>query len=376
MAVLVAGIVPLGAGATTTTLPVTTTTATSISCASSVVSTWTLTRMANETIAVPVDAMHVGSMASAARQGFGGLLLFGSQAPSSLGVVLARLQAMTPDHATMLVMTDEEGGGVRRLTNIVDTFPWAQTMGKNLTPARITAVAARVGASLVAHGVNTDLAPVADVDARAVQPDARDPDGLRSFGGSPPKVAADVVAFARGLTAAGVTATVKHFPGLGGASWNTDYGPANTKPWSVLQKTGLVPFEAAIAAGVPAVMVSNAVVPGLSSQPASLSPAVMGELRQRLGFQGLIMVDSLSARAISALGLGPPGAGVQAIAAGADLILFSAPGAPDVALSTARAISAALVRAVRNGTFPRSTLAAAAAQVLATRSVGLCPTAP
>ena len=88
------------------------------------------------------------------------------------------------------------------------------------------------------------------------------------------------------------------------------------------------------------------------------------------------MVDSLSAGAISALGLGPPGAGVQAIVAGADLLLFSAPGAPSVALSTARAISGALVRAVRGGTIPRPTLIAAAAQVLATRSAGVCAAAP
>ena len=84
--------------------------------------------------------------------------------------VLATLQRERPGHYAWMVMTDEEGGGVERLTNLVGSFPWAQTMGKNLSAAQITAIARRVGTALSTAGVNTDLAPVLDVDARAQYP--------------------------------------------------------------------------------------------------------------------------------------------------------------------------------------------------------------
>src|SRR5665647_3507519 len=100
-------------------------------CAQSIVATWSLTQLANETIVVPVNAMNIGSMGPEARAGFGGLLLIGATAPATLSAVLAKLQSLTPQKYSMMVMTDEEGGGVERLTNVVGTFPWAQTMGKN-----------------------------------------------------------------------------------------------------------------------------------------------------------------------------------------------------------------------------------------------------
>ena len=208
---------------------------------------------------------------SAARAGYGGLLLFGTTASANFVTDVAALQHETPNGDVMMIMTDQEGGGVERLTNLVATLPWAQTMGKNLTANEITAEGLRVGRSMRAAGVNTDLAPVLDVDGRSVEPGARDPDGYRSFSGVPATAASDGVAFMKGLSAAGVTSVVKHFPGLGGATGNTDYGPAATLPWPQLRSTGLIPFEAAVRAGATAVMISNARVPGLSSLPSSLS---------------------------------------------------------------------------------------------------------
>ena len=349
------------------------TTGNSFACAVSIVSTWPLVQQANETIAIPVNATNLGAIAPAARAGFGGLLLFGAVAPSSMGTVLNRLQAMNPHHTSMLIMTDEEGGGVQRLTNVVGSIPWAQTMGKNLRPTQITALGLRIGRGLRAAGVNMDLAPVLDVDGRAVYPGASNPDGLRSFSGSASVAGADGVAFALGLAQANVTSVVKHFPGLGGTSPNTDYGPAATKPWATLQKGGLLPFERAIASGVPAIMLSNASVPGLSSLPSTLSPVVIKELRQNLGFQGLIMDDSLSAGAIGALHLGPPGAAVKSVAAGSDMILFGSPTNPAATMTLAREISGALVGAISNGMLTRPALAQAAAHVLMTRNPTICP---
>src|SRR5271170_5169241 len=102
-----------------------------LACASQIVSSWTLPQIANETIAVPVYATNIGAMGPAARAGYGGLLLFGTTAPPTLAPILATLQRQRPGHYALVVMTDEEGGGVVRLTNLVGSFPWAQTMGKN-----------------------------------------------------------------------------------------------------------------------------------------------------------------------------------------------------------------------------------------------------
>lgn len=348
--------------------------ASNLACATQIVNAWTLAQLANETIAVPVYATNIGSMAPAARAGYGGFLLFGTSAPPTLAPILATLQRERPGHYAPVVMTDEEGGGVVRLTNLVRSFPWAQTMGKNLTAAQIRAIGLRVGTKLLSGGVNTDLAPVLDVDARSQEPGAANPDGYRSFSGNPSVAATDGTAFMKGLQAAGVLSVVKHFPGLGYASRNTDFGPAATLSWAKLQTTGLVPFRAAIAGGATAVMMSNAHVPGLSALPAGLSPAVVKVLRSTLGFTGLIVTDSLSAGAITALHLAEPAASVMAIEAGDDLILYGSPASPSASLTLAAKISAALVNAVGAGSLSRTTLVNAAAQDLAARNQLSCPT--
>jgi beta-N-acetylhexosaminidase len=347
-------------------------TTTNLACASQIVSAWTTTQLANETIAVPVEATNIGALGAAARAGYGGILLFGTSAPASMPQVLATLQRERPGHYAWMVMTDEEGGGVERLTNLVGSFPWAQTMGKNLKAPQITAIARRVGTALFSAGVNTDLAPVLDVDGRAQYPGEANPDGYRSFSGVASLSATDGVAFMKGLQQAGVLSVVKHFPGLGYSTRNTDYGSAATLSWAKLQTTGLVPFRQAIAEGATAVMMSNARIPGLSSLPAGLSPVAVQYLRTTLGFTGLIVTDSLSAGAISALHLAEPAASVMALAAGDDLILFGSPASVPSTLTLAAKISTTIVNAVTKGTLARSTLIAAAAQDLAARNHLIC----
>jgi beta-N-acetylhexosaminidase len=366
-AVVLSSVLVVSAGASQTR-----TVTTNLACATQIVSTWTTTQLANETIAIPVEATNVGGLAPAARAGYGGILLFGTTSPASMPQVLATLQRERPGHYAWMVMTDEEGGGVERLTNLVGSFPWAQTMGKNLDAAQITAIARRVGTALSAAGVNTDLAPVLDVDARAQYPGEANPDGYRSFSGVPSLAATDATAFMKGLQAAGVLSVVKHFPGLGYATRNTDYGPAATLSWAKLQSTGLVPFRAAIADGATAVMMSNARIPGLTSLPAGLSPVAVQTLRTTLGFKGLIVTDSLGAGAISALHLAVPAASVVALAAGDDLVLFGSPTSVASSLTQAAQISSAIVAAITKGTLAKSTLIAAAAQDLAARNQLTC----
>ena len=130
-------------------------------------------------------------------------------------------------------------------------------------------------------------------------------------------------------------------------------------------------FEAAIAAQVPAVMIANASVPGLSSLPASISSAVIsGVLRQRLGFQGLVITDSLSAVAISSAGYSVPQAAVAALRAGADMVLYNA-GPGSVAQLTDQTV-AAIVAAVNSGTLSRAALQSSVARVLGAKGANLC----
>ncbi|HXZ82568.1 MAG TPA: glycoside hydrolase family 3 N-terminal domain-containing protein [Acidimicrobiales bacterium] len=331
---------------------------------------WSLDRLAAETLGTAVPEDDVGSVAHEVAMGIGGIILFGSVAPPDLGIQLAALEARAPEDVKPLVMTDEEGGLVQRMPDLVGSMPAARTMGASMDPAQIEVLATKVGRRMLAAGVTMDLAPVLDVDG-GVGPNARDPDGTRSFSANVAVAAKDGLAFAAGLERAGVIAVVKHFPGLGGVSGNTDVGPAATIPWSRLARSGLVPFVDAIRAGVQAVMVANASVPGLTSQPASLSKTVETSLlRGRLHFKGLIVTDALTAPSISAKGLTVPEAAVAALQAGADLLLYQVPSGSTASLTNE--IVAAIVKAVEKGRLSRPQLVAAVSYVLAAKRVDLC----
>ena len=336
---------------------------------------WKLGRLARQTIAVPVEESDVAAVEAAAKSAYGGILLFGTSAPANLGTRLTQLRDDVPYKLGLLVMTDEEGGGVQRMANLVGSLPWAAYMGQHWSPKRIWATAKAVGANMARNGVDMDLAPVLDVDGRAVEPGANDPDGFRSFSGSTSVVTADGVAFMAGMRAGGDVPVVKHFPGLGGVSGNTDDAPAHTLPWPTLERVALPPFVAAIKAGAPAIMVSNASVPKFTSLPASLSPRVVTrELRDALGFKGLIITDSLSALAIvdPPLSLTVPQASVDALVAGDDMVLFSLGNSASADLSEASSIATAIVTAVGHHTLSKTQLVEAAAQVLTAKGINLC----
>jgi beta-N-acetylhexosaminidase len=261
------------------------------------------------------------------------------------------------EHPT-LVMLDEEGGEV---ANVKAPFapPWPVEMAAR-GPDGVRKLERVNGAGLRSAGVDLNLAPVADVrynPADAVI-------GGRSFGSDPTVVAPLVGAAVQGLHEGGVGSTVKHFPGLGGAAGDPHVAiPTDGESVSTWSRMELPSFQAGIAAGADAVMVTAVYVPGLGggSLPAVFSSAVIGRLRTQLGFSGVIMSDSLSMGGILAR-WSLPQAAVLALAAGNDMLLL---GNPDPAYE-ASAI-AAVRAAVLSGRLDRARLHASAERVNALR---------
>ena len=210
-----------------------------------------------------------------------------------------------------LIMVDQEGGDIRTVEHV------GPSSGQPFqgTPRQVRRSARAAGRGLRAVGVNVNLAPVADV------PRPGSVMGSRSFPGDERDVAARTRASIRGLRDRRVAATAKHFPGLGGATVNTDDGPATVR--TPLDRD-LVPFRAAIREAVPLVMLSHASYPALDpARIASQSRQVVsGLLRERLRFEGVIVTDSLEAQAVLARS-GVADAAERSIRAGADLILMT-----------------------------------------------------
>ncbi|QIG45394.1 glycoside hydrolase [Nocardioides anomalus] len=286
--------------------------------------------------------------------GLGGVCLFGSNTadgPEAVAALTAAIRAVAPD---AVVAVDEEGGDVTRLHG-QDGSPvlGALALG-HVDDLDLTRAAGRaVGAELAALGITLDLGPVADVNSNPDNPVI----GTRSFGSDPALVARHVAAWTTGLQSAGVAACAKHFPGHGDTAVDSHLAlPVVEADLDTLAARELVPFEAAVAAGVAAVMTSHVVVPALDpDRPATLSPVVLGLLRDRLGFRGVVVSDALDMAGASG-GRGIPEAAVLSLAAGADLLCLGAD--KDVAL--VREVQAAVVTAVRDGRLPEERLVEAA----------------
>ena len=210
-----------------------------------------------------------------------------------------------------LVMVDQEGGDIR---TVGYAGPSASQPFQG-PPRAVRRAARAAGRELRAAGIVVNLAPVADV------PRPGSVMATRSFAGDERGIAARTRASIRGLRDAGMAATVKHFPGLGGATVNTDDAPATVR---VPLDRDLVPFRAAVDEDVPLVMLSHASYPALDTRQigSQSRPIVTGLLRERLGYDGVIVTDSLEASAVLARS-GVADAAERSIRAGADLILMT-----------------------------------------------------
>jgi len=291
--------------------------------------------------------------------GLGGVVLFSRNVADrcQLARLTGSLRARRPD---VLVCVDEEGGDVTRLdAGTGSAYPGNLALGAVDDPDLTRAVASSLGAEVRAAGIDLDLAPVADVNTNPDNPVI----GVRSFGADPALVARHVVSFVEGLQTAGVAACAKHFPGHGATSVDSHVGlPVVERTLAELHEVDLVPFRAAVEAGVRAVMTAHVVVPAVSPLPATVSREhLTGLLREELGFRGLAVTDALEMRAVAAT-VGRDEAAVLALAAGADALCLG----HDVGEREVGAVRAALAAAVRDGRLAEERLAEAAARVAAT----------
>jgi len=239
----------------------------------------------------------------------------------------------------LFVATDQEGGEVQVLRGPgFSAIPSALAQGR-MSVIGLTTDAARWGHQLAAAGVNMDLAPVADlVPSPAAAADNPPIGGFnRQYGYSPKTIEVHATAFRRGMRSAGITTVVKHFPGLGFVTRNTDTARRVTDTVTNAHSASVAVFGYEIRGGASCVMVSSAVYSHIDPRvPAVFSPTVVqGLLRSRLGFHGLIISDDLSAAA-QVQAWSPADRAIMAIKAGVDMVLVSAN--PSVAAQMVHAV--------------------------------------
>ncbi|WP_113701650.1 glycoside hydrolase family 3 protein [Nonomuraea lactucae] len=292
--------------------------------------------------------------------GLGGIALYSRNLvqKSQISALTAAIRAENPD---ALIALDEEGGDVTRLEAFTGSSrPGNLALGAADDPALTRVVAEGIGRDLAAAGINLNYAPVVDIDSDLDNPVV----GTRSFGADPALVARHTAAWVTGLQSAGVAGCAKHFPGHGATAVDShDELPTITCSAEELAATALLPYRAAIAAGVRAVMTGHLLVPAYdASSPATTSHRLMiGLLREELGFDGLIVTDGIEMPAVS-LRYGLGGTAVRALAAGADAICV---GGENATPGVVGLIRNAIVAAVADGTLPEERLAEAADRVRA-----------
>uniref|UniRef100_A0AAU2V8V4 beta-N-acetylhexosaminidase n=1 Tax=Streptomyces sp. NBC_00003 TaxID=2903608 RepID=A0AAU2V8V4_9ACTN len=262
----------------------------------------------------------------------------------SNGIQAAGLAQRVP--LPLLIATDQEHGAVCRVGKPATLFPGAMAMGAGGSTGDARVLGRISGAELAAIGIRQDYSPDADVNINPANPVI----GVRSFGADPAAVARMVAAEVRGYQESSVAATAKHFPGHGDTSVDSHTGiPVITHTREQWERLDAPPFKAAIAAGIDAIMTAHIQFPALdpSNDPATLSrPILTGILREQLGFDGVVITDSLGMQGVRDK-YGDDRVPVLALKAGVDQLLD--PPKLDVAFNGVRA-------AVASGELPESRL--------------------
>jgi beta-N-acetylhexosaminidase len=245
---------------------------------------------------------------------------------SAVRQVAGQVQAQATDTATggvrFYVAANQEGGEIQALQGAgFSTIPSALAQG-TVDPPALQGDAAGWGRQLSGAGLNLDFAPVMDVVPPGT--DAQNqPIGVlhREFGHDPATVATHGTAFIRGMSAAGIATTAKHFPGLGRVRGNTDNVAGVVDTVTTATDPFLGSFRAAVGAGVPFVMVALATYTRIdAAHLAVFSPAVMRLLREGMGFDGVIVSDDLGA-ATAVASVPPAQRAIDFLSAGGDVVV-------------------------------------------------------
>ncbi|MFI1202009.1 glycoside hydrolase family 3 protein [Streptomyces sp. NPDC020883] len=281
-----------------------------------------------------------------ARYHVGGIIYFGwahnTRDPHQIAELSNGIQDAAADlrvPVPVLISTDQEHGIVARIGEPATLLPGAMALGAGGSTEDARTAGRISGQELRAMGLRQDYAPDADVNVNPANPVI----GVRSFGADPEAVARMVAAQVGGYQDAGVAACAKHFPGHGDTDTDSHVGLPyihhSAEEWERLDAP---PFKAAIAAGIDSVMTAHIVVPALdpSGDPATLSrPIVTGILRERLGYDGVVVTDSLGMEGVR-VKYGDDRVPVLALRAGVDQLLNP----PDLSVA-----HGAVVRALRDG---------------------------
>jgi len=278
----------------------------------------------------------------------GGVILFSRNIQDAAQVreLVKKLQSMAVSQERglpLFIAVDQEGGAIVRVRDAT-LFPGNMALGAAQDADLAYRVALHTARELRAMGVNVNFAPVLDVNVNPKNPVI----GVRSFGEDPKLVARLGTAVIRGLQDGGVLATAKHFPGHGDTDVDSHVAlPTVPHGRDRLEQVELLPFRAAVQAGVGAIMTAHVTFPAVEPQaglPATLSRRVLtGLLREELGFDGLVFTDALEMQAIAGrFGVGE--AAVMAVEAGADVVLVAWPRDWRVALEAVEALEEAIDR--------------------------------
>jgi beta-N-acetylhexosaminidase len=249
----------------------------------------------------------------------GGVILFRPNVeggPAQVASLARQVHAETAEPP--LVGVDQEGGRVARLRAPFLDVPPMRTVASWEDPALAQRIARAVGTELAALGVTIDFAPVLDVNTCPDNPVIGD----RAFGADPDTCASFGVSWIAGLQSAGLLACGKHFPGHGDTSLDSHVElPTVTRAREQIESVEIAPFRAAAASGVASMMTAHVIYTSLDAdRPATLSRAICTDLRERIGFRGMLVSDDLEMQAIASR-WSIEDAAVQAIAAGCDALL-------------------------------------------------------
>ena len=327
-------------------------------------SRWSDRRLAAQLVVAGVAMSRLSSAVTWAHEGIGGLVLFGTP-PRDLHRQLSAIRSAGT--VPPFIGSDEEGGMVQRLAALIYRLPSAQWMGAHRRPARVRQMAAAYGVRMKRLGVDTELAPDADL----LVPGNFIAAEHRAFASSPQIDGRFVNAWQLGMRAAHVVPVVKHWPGHGHAADSHQSLPA-TPPLSYLKTHDMVPFGMSFAQHTPVVMVGHLVVPGLtesSRTPASLSRRALSYVRSKAGNATLLVTDSLEMGAIQkSLGLTQPEAAVRALERGADMAMVQD-------IDPANAV-AAIARAMAAGRYHRANAVTSVRRILAVKRSATPPHVP